>query len=196
MATLFGAIYTRAEVLQRVGDISQVAGVRIGELGDGFERGVRAADFRTGSGFEFTALADRGLDIGQASYCGAPLAWRSPTTAIAPPFYEPDQLGWLRGFHGGLVTTCGLTYFGAPNVDGEQKLGLHGRAPYIPASHLTYGGDWHGDEYEMWLNGQLREAAVLGENMALYRRISAWLGESRLTIEDTVVNEGYQTTPT
>jgi hypothetical protein len=94
-----------------------------------------------------------------------------------------------------LLATCGLTYFGAPNVDGAQDLGLHGRASYLPASHLTYGGDWHGDEYEMWLNGQLHEAVALGENVALYRRISARLGESRLTIEDRVVNEGYQTTP-
>ena len=60
--------------------MSQFAGVRLGELGDGFERGVRTVDVRTGSGFEFTVMADRGLDIGAASFCGAPLAWRSPTT--------------------------------------------------------------------------------------------------------------------
>ncbi len=195
MATLFGTTYTRAELLQHVGDISQLAGVRLGELGDGFERGLRVADVRTGSGLTFTVLLDRGLDIGWASFGGASLSWRSPTTAIGPAYYEPAGLGWLRGFHGGLVNTCGLTYFGAPGADEGQALGLHGRASYTPASHIAYGGDWRGDEYELWLSGQLREAVVFGENLTLRRRITARLGESRLFIEDTVTNEGYQSTP-
>ena len=74
MATLFGSSYTRAELLQHVGDISQFAGVRVGELGDGFERGVRVADFRTGSGFEFSVLVDRGLDITWAAFGGASIS--------------------------------------------------------------------------------------------------------------------------
>jgi len=57
MANLFGSSYKRDELLQHVGDISQFAGVRMGELSDGFERGVRVADFRTGTGFEFSVLA-------------------------------------------------------------------------------------------------------------------------------------------
>lgn len=195
MATLFGTSYTRADLLQHVGDISQLAGVRLGELGDGFERGVRVADFRTGSGLAFTVLLDRGMDIGWASFGGASLSWRSPTTAAGPAYYEPEGLGWLRGFHGGLVNTCGLTHFGAPVTDEGQPLGLHGRASYTPAAHIAYGGDWHSDDYEMWLTGQVRQAVVFGENLVLQRRISARLGESRLFIEDTVTNEGYQSTP-
>jgi hypothetical protein len=195
MAKLFGETYTRDQLLQYVGDISQFAGVRVGELGDGFERGVRTADFRTGSGFEFTVLVDRGLDIAWASFQGASISWRSPTTAVGPAFFEPEGIGWLRGFHGGLVNTCGLTYMGAPGRDEGEALGLHGRASYTPATNVAYGGDWYGDEYELWLTGQLREAIVFGEYLILRRRISARVGESRLFIEDTVTNEGYQPTP-
>lgn len=195
MATLFGTSYTRAELLQHVGDLSQLAGVRLSELSDGFERGVRIADFRTGSGLAFTMLLDRGMDIGWASFGGASLSWRSPTTVVNPAFFEPEGLGWLRGFHGGLVNTCGLTYFGAPGVDEGQPLGLHGRASYTPAAHIAYGGDWQGDDYELWLTGQIREASVFGTNLVLRRRVSAHLGGSSLFIEDTVTNEGYQSTP-
>ena len=173
----------------------QFAGVRLGELGDGFERGVRTVDFRTGSGFDFTVLADRGLDIGAANFNGAALAWQSPTPYAHPAFYEPDGLGWLRSFGGGLMTTCGLTYFGAPNVDEGQPLGLHGRASNLAATNLAYGADWHGDEYELWVSGQIREVRFFGENVVLRRRISAWLGSSRLVVEDAVTNEGYETTP-
>jgi hypothetical protein len=156
---------------------------------------VRTLDFRTGSGLAFTVLADRGLDIGQAFFNAAPLAWRAPVPHANPAFYEPEGLGWLRGFGGGLLTTCGLTYYGAPGLDGDQPLGLHGRASYLPATNVAYGGEWHGDEYEMWAAGQLREAVVFGENLVLRRRISAWLGESCIVVEDAVTNEGHQATP-
>lgn len=195
MVRLFGTEYARDELLQHVGSIEQIAGVRFGELADGFERGVRVADVYTGSGFAFTILLDRGMDIGPASFCGAPLAWRSATTAKAPSYYEPAGLGWLRGFHGGLLNTCGLTYFGAPTQDQGQALGLHGRASYTPASNIAYGGCWEGDTYELWCSGELREAVVFGENLVLRRHIRARLGESRLIIEDEVTNEGYAPTP-
>ncbi len=195
MATLYGRSYTRAELTERGGSTDQFAGIRMGELADGFERGVRVADVRTGSSFEFTVLVDRGLDIGPAQFSGAPLAWRSPASFSHPAFFEPDGLGWLRGFGGGLVTTCGLTYFGAPTVDGGQALGLHGRASHLPATNLAHGADWHGDEYELWVSGQLREARLFGENVTLRRRITARMGESRLTLEDAVTNEGHESTP-
>jgi hypothetical protein len=195
MATIFGRSFTRAELAERGGDIGQFAGVRISELGDGFERGVRIADIRTGSGFEFTVLADRGLDIGAAYFGSAPLAWRSPAAFSHPAFFEPEGLGWLRGFGGGLLTTCGLTYFGAPTVDEGQPLGLHGRASYLPAANLAHGADWHGDEYKLWVRGQMREARLFGENLLLRRCISARLGQSRLVVEDSVTNEGHESTP-
>jgi Domain of unknown function (DUF4432) len=195
MAILYGQSFTRADLAERGGDIGQFAGVRMGELADGFERGVRIADIRTGSGFEFTVLADRGLDIGAAHFGGAPLAWRSPAAFAHPAFFEPEGLGWLRGFGGGLVTTCGLTYFGAPTVEEGQSLGLHGRASNLPATNLAQGADWHGDECELWVSGQTREARLFGENVALRRRISVRMGESRLIIEDAVTNEAHESTP-
>ena len=195
MARLFGTTLTRAALLERVGDISQIGGVRCGQLEDGFERGVRTLDFHTGSGFAFTVLADRGMDIGQTVFRGAPLTWRSATTHIGPAFYEPEGAGWLRGFAGGLLALCGLSTYGPPGMDGDQALGLHGRASYTPATHVAYGGEWQGDEYEMYATGQLREAAANGENLLLRRRITARLGESRLLLEDVVSNEGYRATP-
>lgn len=66
MARLFGREYTKKEVLTRVGDISQLGGVKPVELASGNKRGVRAAEFRTGSGFNFIVLLDRGLDISAA----------------------------------------------------------------------------------------------------------------------------------
>jgi hypothetical protein len=54
MATLYGKTYGREELLKRVGDISQIGGVKPIELVNGNERGVRAALFKTGTGFNYT----------------------------------------------------------------------------------------------------------------------------------------------
>ena len=71
MAKVFGREYTRDELLRRIGDISQVGGVNSVILDDGSARGVRAAEFKTGSGLNFTVLLDRGLDIAEAIRSGS-----------------------------------------------------------------------------------------------------------------------------
>ena len=92
MAYLFGRQRSRADLLAHVGDLSQVAGVRLGRWEDGVERGLRIADVRTGSGFQFTVLLDRGMDLGPAAYRGLPLTWLSPGGFAHPSFFEPREL--------------------------------------------------------------------------------------------------------
>jgi hypothetical protein len=194
MATLFGRKYSKEELLKRIGDLSQLGGVKPIELVNGNERGVRAAEFKTGSGLNFTVLLDRGLDISAADYCGQSLCWRSSTGDVAPAFYEPEGLSWLRSFYGGLLLTCGLTYFGSPDVDQGQQLGLHGRVSNIPAKNVYMDGKWDNDEYIVWIQGNVQETAVFGENLVLRRKIWTRLGENRLFVDDVVENIGYHTT--
>lgn len=195
MVQLFGRSWTRQELVEYVSKTSQLGGVRLGELQNGIARGVRTAEFETGSGFGFTVLLDRGMDIAAAKYRGASLVWESSTGPAHPSRYEPQGLGWLRTFHGGLVATCGLTYAGAPTLDQDEELGLHGRINHLPAGEVWADGGWRGDEYEMWVRGRMRQAVVFGEDLTLTRRISARLGESRLFIRDIVENRGFQRTP-
>jgi len=195
MTTLYSKRYTREELLKRVGNISQVGRVILSSLQDGPEAGVRAAEFRTGSGLDFVVLLDRGMDISRAEYNGASLAWRSAAGDVHPSFHEPEGLGWLRTFEGGLVTTCGVTYLGAPCTDDGKELGLHGRISHIPARSVSSGGRWEGDDYRMYVEGEMRESVVFGENILLRRRIDAKLGDPRFMIHDVVRNEGFQRTP-
>ncbi|MDP2898991.1 MAG: aldose 1-epimerase family protein [bacterium] len=195
MPKLFGKAYSKRELLRRIGNLSQIGGTRLYELSDGPEKGVRAVDFRTGTGFAFTALPDRGLDISAASYRGMSLVWRSPVGEVSPSFYEPEGLGWLRTFHGGLLTTCGLTHVGAPGRDGGESFGLHGRYSTIPARDVCVDANWRDDEYTMWVKGVVRQAVLFGENLTLTRKVSAKLGESCLTVEDLVENSGFNKCP-
>src|SRR5258708_39853088 len=70
MAYLFGREYTKAELLHYVGDISQIARAKAHRLIEGHEDGVLGIDVTTGSGFDFTVLPSRGMDISSASYKG------------------------------------------------------------------------------------------------------------------------------
>ena len=195
MVELYGRNWTQQELMQRVGRVSQLGGVRLGELAEGKSRGVRTAEFDTGSGFGFQVLLDRGMDICAAKYRGASLSWEAAPGPAHPAYHEREGLGWLRTFHGGLVAGCGLTAAGAPNVDEGESLGLHGRLNHLPAEGVWADGAWRGDAYEMWVRGRMRQAVVFGENLTLTRRIWTHLGESRLFIRDVVVNEGFSTVP-
>jgi hypothetical protein len=195
MSELFGRHWSRADLLQHVGDISQLGGARLITFAEGPEAGVVAAEFRTGNGLNFSVLPGRGMDIGFAEYRGTPLCWRSPTGEVAAPFYEPHGQGWLRGFSGGLMATVGLTQAGWPSTDEGQELPLHGRASYLPARNLLVDGAWEGDDYVMWVQGRTREAVPYGENVQLRRRVWARLGESRLFIDDEVENLGHASVP-
>jgi hypothetical protein len=197
VATYLGKKYNKRELLRYIGDMSQIAGVRPVELVNGNERGVRALEFKTGSGFNFTVLADRGLDVYDAAFNGLPLAWHSPAGAVAPAYYDRHDNGWLWSFAGGLVVTCGLTQAGATDIDEEmdEELGLHGRVSNIPARNVSFGADWEDDEYLLWATGEIREARLFGPNLVMRRSLYTRLGESRLWIKDVIENEGFEPAP-
>jgi hypothetical protein len=195
MAVLFGKEHTREQILARVGDLSQVAGIRMMELCDGLERGVRIADVRTGSGLRFQISLDRGMDISVAEYRGIPLAFRSSNGDVHPGMVEQKGLGWQKGFPGGLMTGCGMTQVGSPCTDDGQDLGQHGRLSYLPASSVCQALQWESDECVMSVSGIVREAMPSKENLVLYRTVETRLGESVITIHDAVRNEGNARTP-
>jgi Domain of unknown function (DUF4432) len=195
MVELFGRQWTRTDLLQRVGDISQLGGARLVTLSEGPESGVQVAEVRTGSGLAFNVLPGRGMDIGFAEFRGIPLCWRSSTGEVAAPKYEAEGDGWLLGFSGGLMVTCGLTTAGWPSTDHGQALPLHGRASYLQARNVHVDGDWSDDDYVMWVQGRTRETTALGEDVRLTRRVSVRLGDSRLFIDDTLENLGHVKAP-
>ena len=192
---LGGKERSRKELAQKAGDARQLALIRPVELTDGPERGVRACLFELGSGLSFTVLIDRGLDIERATYKGLSLAWLSPAGAAHPAHFEPEGLGWLRTFPGGLLTTCGLSYLGAPCEDGEEHLGLHGRASHLPARNVAWEEVWEGDELVVRLTGETRESFLFGPDLRMRRSITASASEPKLRVEDDFTNAGPSSSP-
>lgn len=144
--------------------------------------GVRAFDVATGSGFAFTAIADRGLDVAAASYEGITLAWRSRNGIASPAYYEPQA-------------TCGLTIFGPSGSDQWGSFGLHGRIDATPAEDVVHHVRWEGDECILEIRGRIRQTRVLGEDLVLERCLRTTVGGSHLEVHDTVTNEGGKQVP-
>jgi hypothetical protein len=205
MPDLWGRSWRRDELGRRVGRLGQVAGIRLAELGDGAERGVRVLEFRTGTGFAFDVLVDRAFDVGRCELKGRPLAWNSAVGFAGPWFYEWEDLGFFRTWGGGFLTTCGIdhTLFMATDTAEQyhyppketEDFPLHGRVSNRPARLCGYGERWDGDECVLWAEGETLQAAVFGEQLLMRRRIEARVGESRLAIHDEVENVGFDRTP-
>ncbi|MDP9353512.1 MAG: aldose 1-epimerase family protein, partial [Chloroflexota bacterium] len=194
MPEIYGESYSGDELRCMTGHMAQLAGVRLSEIADGRTRGTRVADVYTGSGFRFQVLLDRALDLGAVEHSGRALAWTHPALGGAD-LYEPEGAGWVRTFGGGLLTTCGLTFFGQPEHDGDEDLGLHGRISHQRGEKIEVTEEWRGEEYVVAVQGQVRQSALFAENLLLTRRISTSLGADCLVVEDRVRNDGYRSTP-
>ena len=195
MTILFEREWSKAELLKRVGRMDQLAGISLLEAADGKARGCRMLDVWTGTGLRFRVNAERALDISSCDFKGLPLGWRSPAGDVHPAFYEPEELGWLRSFPGGLLATCGLDQFGSPSQEAGAKFGLHGRIGNSPSSQVNQRAFWDGDEYRLEISAETRQAALFCEALVLRRRISTALGSNCIRIEDVVTNEGFQPAP-
>lgn len=198
MPHLFGRDFTKRELLDLVGDISQVANTRRAELVEGNERGADLIEVFNASGLCLSILPGRALDIASAHYKGMSLCFRGNTGDVGPAFYEPQGYGWMRGFYGGLVLTCGMTFTGHPEVDSEEEneeLGLHGRLSFLPAKNVVADGEWVGDDYVIRIGGKMREAIPFGTHLELTREITMILGEKSFHIHDRIENHNVEHSP-
>jgi hypothetical protein len=181
------------ELRRRVGDLAQLTSTRAARLADGNEDGVRIVDARAAGGLSAVILADRGLDLGDVWAAGHQVAWRSSTGAVHPAYF--DGAHWLRSFHGGLLTTCGLQNVGLPSVDEGVSHGLHGRISGIPARNVTHEVVEEDGRLVAVVSGEMRETDVFGSDLLLRRRIRLPAGETVAHVEDEIVNLGYASTP-
>jgi hypothetical protein len=187
--------YRKDEIVDRVGNLYQICGVRQYMLTGGCTNGTRAMDVNTGSGLQFTIVQDRGMDISLASFKGINLVYQTPNGEVNPAFYNPGGSEWLRTFFGGLLTTCGLTYLGTPGKDQGVELGLHGRYSAIPAKQVCDLSGWKDDNYFIEISGIMEDSVLFGEKLRMKRTIKSQAGSKALLVLDSVENYGSLPSP-
>ena len=207
MPRLFDETLSALTLARRSGSLAAFGGVRLMELSDGLERGIRMLEFRTGTGLRFTVLIDRAFDICEVEHNGRSIGWHGPSGLRHPGLHEHDAEGgfsWGRSFTGFLVT-CGLDHilgpeqvpadnYNYPNIR-TNRHGLHGRVSTIPAKLTGYGERWEGERCILWAEGQVRQATTFGEHLTLFRRIEVDLGSNDIRLSDRVQNTGFLPTP-
>ena len=195
MPTLFGKNWNRQQIQKYTGAPWQAGSIRHMRFVEGTEDGTDVVQFDTGTGLYFNVLPQRGLDISTAKYQGASLALEMPAGEAHPSFLDPRGLGWLKSFYVGLITTCGMTWAGAPCNDQGEELGLHGRISHLPSRNLKISDEWVGNDRILSVSGEIRESVLFGPHLLLKRKISTIVGSNTIILEDTVRNEGFEKTP-
>lgn len=189
---IFG--HDQEAVLRRIGHPSQLGGLKPYQMTEGRAAGIRAVDFRTTAGLEFTVLLDRAMDISEARYRGMSLCWRSLSGDVAPAFYSPRELEWLRTFCGGLLATCGLSNVGPPTTEPDET-GLHGRLGAVAAERVGLSEEWEEGRPVMRVSGLLREASLFGPGFEVRRTVTARGDAAWLSVRDVVANVGGRRSP-
>ncbi len=181
----------RHEILARIGDIRQLAGIELVEAIDGPGRGVREARVWTGGGLHFVVHIDRGFDLGPATFHGTNLTWCSPMGLVHPHAFQDSARGWAQRFPGGLLTTCGLDNVGPPSAGRPA----HGRWSNTPARLIAADSSWRDGRYVLELVGEVRGAELFGEDLVLTRTIQTEYQATALTIHDQIENRGHRPGP-
>src|SRR5665647_3237041 len=159
--------FKKRQLLKYVGDFSQLFGIKEYYLAGGKANGVKAFDIRNGSGLEFTVLADRCLDIAGLSFKGINCSYISKTGIVAPQYYDENGIGFLRSFHAGFLTTCGLRNVGNPCKENGESFSLHGRISNTPGEEVCASTEWIDDVPVLTISGKMREARLFGENLVI-----------------------------
>ena len=179
------------KLLEYVGDLGQVFGVRAGTLTEGPARGMRTLDVDNGAGLRFTVLPDRCLDLASVSFKGVNCSYFSKTGMVAPA-YNATGDNFFRVFTAGAMTTCGLRNVGNPSEEGGESFGIHGRIGSLPAGDVGAWVEIEGGTPVAKIRGTVREAAFFGENLRLTRTITCRFGENVIHISNEIENLGFR----
>jgi len=180
-----------AGVTSYVVNPTQLGGIELFSTLNGPGCNNRVAWVNTGSGLHYKVVVDRGMDIAEAFYKGMSISWLSLAGINKPEISINRGPDWLWTFFGGLVTSCGPTFVGAPGKDKDQELSLHGRHSNLPATiESIINPDPMLDRDEMKITGIVRESRLFDPNIELRRTVSSPLGKSQIVIEDHFLNRG------
>ena len=182
------------ELLKRLGNIDQIAGIRVSTLRHGRGSGMDIAEFYNAAGLRFTVLPDRCMDLNDLSYKGINLSFQSKNGLISGASFESSPGSFCDEWPGGMLATCGLDNVGEGYDDGDIYP-THGRIASIPADHFGTSAGWQGDEYVLCATGQMQQSRLFGRNLLLERTLQTTLNSKSITLTDRLTNREPEDEP-
>ena len=175
-----------------MGNTNQVFRIFEYRMIGGYSDGIHGIDVTNGSKLDFGCTASRCLDLHYLRFKGYNLGFLTSAGDVSPQYYDDRELGWLKSFTAGFLTTCGLKNIGLPcNVNGRHY-GLHGHIGNTPAEQVSAkkltGAD--GAPFAE-ISGVMYDRTLGGETLELHRIIRSDYGGSEIEIRDKVTNTGF-----
>lgn len=175
-----------------VGHRDQLMRVKRIKMQEGRADGVEMIDVQNRSGMHFDVNVSRGMDIPYLDFCGENVGFISPCGIVAPEYFDDKELGFLKSFTAGFLTTCGLKVAGAPCEYEGTSYGLHGNLSHTPAEDVSCRVEENDGAPCAVIRGTVRDAVIFGDKMSLEREIRCSYKERKFTLHDKVTNEGYK----
>lgn len=176
-------------LLKSLGNIDQLAGVRLERVESGNGSGGRLIHVWNAAGLSFTIQPDKCLDLYDCSFCGTNIAFHTKNGLTANSRFLPEASEFFHYWSGGMLATCGLGNVGAADTsDPLDPQPIHGRIGSVAADALSMDACWQGEDYVLRVSGRMRESRLYGRNLELHRQIQTSLFSREIQITDTITN--------
>ena len=160
----------------RISNFQQVASLRRYTFTEGKEKGLEVIDCDNGK-LRFLLNISKACDIMQLYHKGQNVSF------ISKNGFSKKEASFLKRFEGGMVYTCGLD-----SIGDRAGFELHGSLHNIPAEII------HAEcnETGIIVEAIIRDSILFGKNLVLKRKVSTLVLGDSVSIEDTLINEGYR----
>lgn len=175
------------ELLKKLGNIDQLAGIRETKLLRGRGEDIQLAEFYNAAGLRFSVVPDRCMDLWDLSYKGINLSFQSKNGLTSPQAYSAANGEFAEQWPGGMLVTCGLD-----NVGGHANEGgifpTHGRTSHVPAKNFGTNTFWDGDNYILRAAGEVHQTKMFSRHLSLRRTIETGLNDKVIKLHDVITN--------
>ena len=184
----------KKKIHKYVGSMQQLAYVRAVECLEGRSKGLKMIQVKNGC-LSYQVMADKCLDISEVTYKGININFLSKPGLQGRNHYDTNGEEAIRSIMGGMFFTAGFENICAPCTLNHVDYPMHGRIRTTPGEKISSDAYWDGGDYVLRVSGEMREAALFGENMVLRREITSIYAEKAILVRDEIENESYRSEP-
>ena len=175
------------ELLKKLGNIDQLAGIRETKLLRGRGEDIQLAEFYNATGLRFSVVPDRCMDLWDLSYKGINFSFQSKNGLTSPQAYTPADGEFAEQWPGGMLVTCGLDNVGGHAVEGGV-FPTHGRISHVPAKNFGTQTYWDGERYVLRATGEVHQTKMYSRHLSIRRTIETALDEKVIKFHEVITN--------
>ena len=160
----------------KISNQMEIMSLRRYSVTEGSAKGLEVIDCDNGN-IRFLINVGKAADIMQLYHKGQNMSF------VSKNGFTSREIDFDRRFEGGMLYTCGLD-----NLGDRDGYATHGTVHNIPAEITRAVCDEEG----ICVEAIMRDTAIFGKNLVLKRKIYSAILSDTVSVEDTLINEGYK----